>query len=225
MQNIEICKGDKGTLNAGSGPNYTYSWSNGATTQTIDVDTPGTYSVTINNGVCSKIFTATVAYTITPQIKEIIYNDNLLTIVVQNQGNVPLEYSIDGGVTWQVYNVFNVLRNTKYSIKVRNRGATCYTTAEYYTFFMANVITPNSDGINDVIDFSEISKYGNFEGGIFDRYGKEIFKPTTNTPIWDGKYLRNPLPTGTYWYKLQWEDRVNKKPIHLSGWILLKNRD
>ncbi|MFC5875630.1 gliding motility-associated C-terminal domain-containing protein [Chryseobacterium arachidis] len=225
LQNIEICKGDKGTLNAGSGPNYTYSWSNGATTQTIDVDTPGTYSVTINNGVCSKIFTATVAYTITPQIKEIIYNDNLLTIVVQNQGNVPLEYSIDGGVTWQVYNVFNVLRNTKYSIKVRNRGATCYTTAEYYTFFMANVITPNSDGINDVIDFSEISKYGNFEGGIFDRYGKEIFKPTTNTPIWDGKYLRNPLPTGTYWYKLQWEDRVNKKPIHLSGWILLKNRD
>ncbi|GAA5100586.1 hypothetical protein GCM10023210_39270 [Chryseobacterium ginsengisoli] len=225
LQNIEICKGDKGILNAGSGPNYTYIWNTGATSQTINVDTPGTYSVTISNTVCSKTFTATVGYIVTPQIKEIIYNDNLLTIVVQNQGNVPLEYSIDGGVAWQAYNIFNVLRNTKYSIRVRNRGATCDTTAEYYTFFMANVITPNSDGRNDVIDFSEISKYGNFEGGIFDRYGKEIFRPTTKTPIWDGKYIGRPLPTGTYWYKLQWEDRINKKPVQLSGWILLKNRD
>lgn len=225
LQNIEICKGDTGILDAGSGPNYSYAWSTGATTQTINVTTAGTYSVTINNGACSKTFTSTVGYIVTPQIKEIIYNDNLLTIVVQNNGNVPLEYSIDNGVTWQVHNVFNVLRNTKYSIRVRNRGASCDTTAEYYTFFMANVITPNSDGKNDNIDFSEISKYGNFEGGIFDRYGKTVFKPSTKTPVWNGKYIGNPLPTGTYWYKLQWEDRITKKPVELSGWILLKNRD
>ncbi|PTT68722.1 T9SS type B sorting domain-containing protein, partial [Chryseobacterium sp. HMWF001] len=164
-------------------------------------------------------------YIVTPQIKEITYKDPFLTIIVQNNGNVPIEYSIDGGVTWQASNTFQVLKNTKYSIRVRNRGATCDTTAEYYTFFMANVITPNSDGSNDVIDFSEISKYGNFEGGIFDRYGKEVFRPTTKTPIWDGKYIGRPLPTGTYWYKLQWEDKIIKKPVQLSGWILLKNRD
>jgi hypothetical protein len=126
----------------------------------------GTYSVTISNGVCSKTFTATVGYIVTPQIKEITYKDPFLTIIVQNNGNVPIEYSIDGGVTWQASNTFQVLKNTKYSIRVRNRGATCDTTAEYYTFFMANVITPNSDGSNDVIDFSEISKYGNFEGAF-----------------------------------------------------------
>ncbi|MCJ7933422.1 MAG: T9SS type B sorting domain-containing protein [Chryseobacterium sp.] len=225
LHNIEICKGDKGILDAGSGPNYTYVWSTGATTQTINVDTAGTYSVTISNGVCSKIFTATVGYIVTPQIKEIIYNNNLLTIIAQNNGNVPLEYSIDGGIIWQTSNTFNVLRNTQYSIRVRNRGATCDTTAVYYTFFMANVITPNADGRNDIIDFSEISKYGNFEGGIFDRYGKEIFKPTSKTPIWDGKHLGGPLPTGTYWYRLFWEDKISKKTIQSSGWILLKNRD
>ncbi|MCY1663447.1 T9SS type B sorting domain-containing protein [Chryseobacterium sp. SL1] len=225
LKNIEICKGDKGILDAGSGPNYSYSWNTGATSQTINVDTAGTYSVTISNGVCSKTFTATVGYIATPQIKEITYKDPFLTIIVQNNGNVPIEYSIDGGVTWQASNTFQVLKNTKYSIRVRNRGATCDTTAEYYTFFMANVITPNSDGSNDVIDFSEISKYGNFEGGIFDRYGKEVFRPTTKTPIWDGKYIGRPLPTGTYWYKLQWEDKIIKKPVQLSGWILLKNRD
>lgn len=225
LHNIEICKGDKGILDAGAGPNYTYIWSTGATTQTISTATAGIYSVTINNGVCSKTFTATVGYIVTPEITEITYSNNILTINAKNTGTLPIEYSIDNGVTWQTSNVFSVMKNTKYSIKLKYRGVACETSAEYYTFFMTNVITPNSDGKNDVIDFSEISKYGNFEGGIFDRYGKSVFKASTKTPIWDGKYLGRPLPTETYWYKLYWEDKITKKPVQINGWILLKNRD
>ena len=37
------------TLDAGSG-HTNYLWSTGATTQTIDVSTSGTYSVTVGNG-------------------------------------------------------------------------------------------------------------------------------------------------------------------------------
>ncbi|MCU7615472.1 T9SS type B sorting domain-containing protein [Chryseobacterium sp. GMJ5] len=226
LHNIEICKGDTTILDAGSGTNYTYVWSTGATTQTISTSTAGTYTVTISNGVCSKTFTAIVSYIVTPEITEVVYNNNTLTINVKNSGNTALEYSIDGGITWQSSNVFtNIFRNTQYTIKVRNRGAACDSSTEYYTFFMSNVITPNSDGINDVIDFSEISKYGNFDGNIFDKYGKVIFKPTSKTPIWDGKYIGRPLPTDTYWYRLFWLDRITKKPVESSGWILLKNRE
>lgn len=226
LRDIEICKGDKAILDAGAGPNYTYLWNTGATTQTVNAELEGTYSVTISNGACSKVFTATVKYIVTPEILEIIYKDNTLTINIKNSGNLPAEYSIDGGVTWQSSNIFtNVLKNTQYPIKVRNRGALCETNTTYYTFFMSNVITPNYDGINDVIDFSIISRFGNFEGGIFDRYGKTIFKITPKNPIWDGKYLNAPLPTGSYWYRLFWEDKINKKPVETSGWILLKNRD
>lgn len=226
LKDIEICKGDKSILDAGTGPNYTYLWSTGATTQTINVELAGSYSVTINNGVCSKTFTATVKYIVTPEILSIDYKDNTLTINIKNSGNLPAEYSIDGGVTWQSSNIFtHVLRNTQYPIKVRNRGALCETNATYYTFFMSNVITPNSDGRNDVINFSEISKYGNFQGSIFDKYGKTIFKISTKTPIWNGRYLDSPLPSDTYWYRLFWEDKITKKPVEISGWILLKNRD
>ncbi|SHM66480.1 T9SS type B sorting domain-containing protein [Chryseobacterium polytrichastri] len=226
LHDVEMCKGDKAFLDAGAGPNYTYSWNTGATTQTITTELAGIYSVTISNGVCSKIFNATVAYTVTPEILEVIYKDNTLTINVKNNGNLPLEYSIDGGVTWQFSNVFtNVLKNTQYSINVKSSDALCYSEAKYYTFFMSNVITPNNDGKNDVIDFSEISKYGNFEGSIFDRYGKAVFNASTKTPIWNGRYIDRPLPTGTYWYKLFWTDKISKKPVQLSGWILLKNRD
>ena len=226
LHDIEICKGDKSILDAGAGPNYTYLWSTGATTRTINVELAGTYSVTISNGFCSKVFTATVKYIVTPEILSIVYKDPTLTINIKNSGSLPAEYSIDGGVIWQSSNIFtHVLRNTQYSIKVRNRGALCETSATYYTFFMSNVITPNSDGKNDVINFTEISKYGNFEGSIFDKYGKAVFKISTKTPIWNGRYLESPLPSDTYWYRLFWEDKITKKPVEISGWILLKNRD
>ncbi|WP_165439389.1 T9SS type B sorting domain-containing protein [Chryseobacterium phocaeense] len=226
LQDIEICKGDKAILDAGAGPDYTYIWSTGATTQTISAELEGTYSVIISNGVCSKTFTATVKYIVTPQILDIIFKDHTLIINIKNSGNLPAEYSIDGGVTWQSSHIFtNVMRNTQYPIKIRNRGALCETDATYYTFFMSNVITPNSDGKNDVINFSEISKYGNFQGSIFDKYGKNIFKISSKTPIWDGKYVGTPLPSDTYWYRLFWEDKITKKPVETSGWILLKNRD
>ncbi len=226
LQDIEICKGDKGILDAGTGPGYTYLWNTGATTPTINAELEGTYSVTISNGGCSKTFTAKVKYIAQPEILGIIYKDNTLTITIKNNGSVPAEYSIDGGIIWQPSHIFtNVMRNTQYSIKVRNTNTSCVTTTTYYTFFMSNVITPNNDGKNDVINFSEISKYGNFQGSIFDKYGKNIFKISTKTPIWDGKYLGSPLSSDTYWYRLFWEDKITKKPVETSGWILLKNRD
>jgi hypothetical protein len=54
IEDVYVCAGDNGTLDAGAGLNYTYLWSTGATTQTITTNVPGTYSVTISNGVCSK---------------------------------------------------------------------------------------------------------------------------------------------------------------------------
>lgn len=226
LPNVEVCQGDNAILDAGASPNYSYSWNTGATTQTISTALPGTYTVTINNGSCSKLLTAVVSYIKTPEITGITYENGFLTINVKNPAGDPLEYSIDGGVTWQSYNIFkNVLRNTQYSIRVRKRGILCDTHTEYYTFLMNNTITPNSDGINDNIDFSIISKFGNFKGSIFDKYGKVVFEVSSKNPVWNGKYIGMPLPTDTYWYSLSWTDQITKQPVQLSGWILLKNRE
>ncbi|WP_326984619.1 T9SS type B sorting domain-containing protein [Chryseobacterium sp. MYb264] len=226
LSNIEICEGFKGVLNAGAGPNYTYSWSTGETSQIIYPTLEGVYTVTISNGVCSKVFSATVGYHTVPEIIEINYKNDNLTILAKNNENTPLEYSIDNGFTWQSSNIFyNVFKNTEYMVRVRNTRISCYALASYYTFFMPNAITPNGDGYNDVIDFSGITKYKNFSGKIFDRYGVEIFTVTKEKPIWDGKYLARVIPTATYWYVVSWEDTISGKPIKMSGWILLKNRN
>lgn len=226
LKDVYVCVGDKGTLDAGAGPNYTYVWSTGATTQTITTSVTGTYSVTISNGVCSKVFTAKLLNPDLPQFTNIVYDKHTLTLTASNPTGGILEYSIDGGVTWQFSNIFyNVLDNTNYNMMVRVKDAQCSTALDYYTFVISNAITPNMDGANDTIDFSGISGYKNFAASIFDRYGAELFKAVKGDAVWTGTMKGINLPTATYWYRVQWENPASKKLELRSGWILLKNRN
>ncbi|MBK1895743.1 choice-of-anchor L domain-containing protein [Chryseobacterium paridis] len=226
LEDVYVCAGDTGILDAGSGPNYTYIWSNGATTQTISTNITGTYTVTISNGVCSKAFTAQLLNPNLPQFTNIVYENHVLTLSATNPTGGTLEYSIDGGVTWQNSNIFyNVLNNNNYNLMVRVKDAKCSTSLSYFTFVINNAITPNSDGLNDTIDFSGISGYNNFAASIFNRYGQELFKATKLEPVWRGNVKGLNLPTATYWYRVQWENPASKKLELRTGWILLKNRN
>jgi gliding motility-associated-like protein len=220
-----ICQGDVITLDAGAGPNYTYLWNTGDTSQTISVGTPGTYTVTIDNGVCSKVFTTQVIQAVIPEIINVNYNENgTLIVTASNPSNGLLEYSIDNGLTWQNSNTFsNVPRNIVVSIRVRVKKTSCVGFLEYFTFIMQNVITPNADNINDMIDFRGILKNKDFKASVFDRYGKEVYKASSLQPYWDGYFQGKKLPTASYWYQITFEDPASKKPTLKTGWILLKN--
>ncbi|WPO83891.1 choice-of-anchor L domain-containing protein [Chryseobacterium sp. JJR-5R] len=225
LQDVYACAGDAGILDAGAGTNYTYVWSTGATTQTISVNTPGIYSVTISNGTCSKVFSAQLINPALPQFTNVVYDNHVLTISATNPTNGTLEYSINGGVVWQSSNIFyNILDNTNYNLLVRVKDAKCNNSLSFFTFIVINAITPNSDGKNDTVDFTGISKYNNFAASVFDRYGQEVFKASKNETSWDG-LLRGGiiLPTATYWYRVQWENPASKKLELRNGWILLKN--
>ncbi|MBB4805028.1 gliding motility-associated-like protein [Chryseobacterium defluvii] len=230
LADVEICIGDRVTLDAGAGPNYKYLWSTGATTQTINVDQLGVYTVAIDNGYCIKTFTAKVMAAATPYVTNLQYANNTLTITAQNtsinniQGT--LEYSIDGGLTWQDSNVFTGLQNnTTYQILVRIKGTHCTGGIEFYTLHISNLITPNQDGVNDVLDLATFGQFKNFTGSIYDRYGVEMFRFSKETPIWDGTVGGKRLPTATYWYKFNFEYPKSKTQMNWSGWIMLKNRE
>ena len=90
---------------------------------------------------------------------------------------------------------------------------------------MQNVITPNSDGYNDVVDFSAVLSFDNSSAEIYNRYGKVVFKATKKNPIWNGTENSRKLPTSSYWYIIKWENKGKNIPTVLQGWILLKNRD
>lgn len=231
LKDVEVCLGDRVTLDAGAGLKYKYLWSTGATTQTINVDQMGIYTVEVDNGFCKKIFQAKVMGAAIPYFTNISYdNDHNLTLTAANPpiNNITgvLEYSIDNGVTWQESNVFsNLLDNTNYTIFVRVKGTSCLGTIDFFTFKINNIITPNEDGVNDVLDLTSLTKYKNFIGSIYDRYGVEMFKFSKETPIWNGTVGGKRLPTGTYWYKFNFNyDKSNAK-LERAGWILLKNRE
>lgn len=220
-----ICSGDRITLDAGAGPNYNYTWSTGATTQTIVAETPGIYFVDISNGVCSKRYTTEVKQALVPEILNVDYSQSgTLIVTASNLSGGVLEYSVDNGVTWQGSNVFNNIPNNKIiSIRVRVKTTSCMGGLEYFTFIMQNVITPNGDNVNDMIDFRGISDYNKFQASISDRYGKVVFKAEKTRPFWDGYFQGKKLPTASYWYQVTFEDPASKQLTVKTGWILLKN--
>ncbi|ASW74216.1 gliding motility protein [Chryseobacterium piperi] len=220
-----ICTGDNITLDAGAGPNYTYTWNTGATTQTITTAVNGTFTVTIDNGVCTKVFTTQVIRAVAPRIIKVDYDSNeTIVVTAGNPSNGPLEYSIDNGLTWQPSNVFNnVPKNKVITIRVRIKNTSCVGVLEYFTFVMKNVITPNGDNVNDIIDFRGISDYKNFTASIFDRYGREVYKAEKVRPYWDGYFQGKRLPTASYWYQVTFDDPASKEKALKTGWILLKN--
>lgn len=230
LRDVEICAGDRVTLDAGAGPNYTYLWSTGAVTRTIDVDQWGIYSVKIKNGFCERTFTAKVMAAASPYVTNLEYSNNTLTISAEVPmiNNIPqtAEYSVDGGITWQASNVFpGLINNANYNIQVRTVGTHCVGALEFFTFNISNIITPNQDGVNDTLDLTALGSFNNFTGSVYDRYGSELFRFSKQNPVWDGTLGGKRLPTATYWYKFNFQYPKSKANMNHYGWILLKNRE
>lgn len=232
LADVEICDGDRVTLDAGAGTKYKYKWSTGATTQKIDVEKWGIYTVEIDNGYCTKTFSAEVGAGALPYVMGINYETSKKTLTISAvnppMNNMPsnLEYSIDNGISWQDSNVFSgLLDNTNYTILLRRVGTHCIGTFDFFTLQINNVITPNNDGINDVLDLKTLGQFKNFTGSIYDRFGVEMFRFTKETPIWDGTVAGKRLPSATYWYKFTYDYPKSKAQMNWSGWIMLKNRE
>lgn len=69
------------------------------------------------------------------------------------------------------------------------------------------VITPNFDGSNDlfVIDYLELI-YPNCHVTIFNRWGSVVYESIGYADPWDGTFNNEPLPLGTYFYRLELND-------------------
>lgn len=83
-----------------------------------------------------------------------------------------------------------------------------------------NVITPNGDGVNDVLIIDCVPGFTNNRLRIFNRWGDEIavFEPYTNDEWWDGTSGadKEPVPAGTYFYLFQEDRSVDD---HKAGYV------
>jgi gliding motility-associated-like protein len=219
-----ICMEDKTTLDAGSG--FTaYKWSTGATTQMISNVAVGTYWVDLKTGECTTRQTVKVYASQQPVISTIDISNNTVTVNVVG-GTAPYKYSIDN-INWQDSNVFNNVPRGNNTFYVKDDYDCNPIDVEITVPNLINVITPNGDGVNDVIDYSELSRKPNLVFNIFDRYGTKMHEGNkANGYKWDGAVGGKKVPTGNYWFDISWNEPNSKQtPIKYSGWILVKNRD
>lgn len=218
-----ICIENKTTLDAGPGFN-SYQWSTGATTRTVNVGV-GVYWVKLKTRECYTTQTVKVMPTEQPVISNIEVGSNTITVSVIG-GTPPYKYSLDN-ILWQDSNIFNNLPRGEYKIYVKDDYNCAPIKVEIVVPNLVNVITPNADGVNDVIDYSALSGKQNLMIHIFDRYGTKIHQADKlNGYKWDGTVNGRRVPTGTYWYSVLWNENNNRNtPIKFTGWVLVKNRE
>ncbi|TXF77209.1 T9SS type B sorting domain-containing protein [Chryseobacterium sp.] len=218
-----VCAGNLTTLDAG--PGFTaYLWSTGATSSSITGVGTGTYWVDLTFNGCVYRQSVNITNAELPTITAIDIKGTTVTVTATG-GTPPYEYSLDG-LAWQTTNVFyNVSRGT-HTIYVRDAKACSVVKKDFSIINLINTITPNGDGINDVINYSELLMKSEPLFRIFDRYGAEVFRGTaSNRFIWDGTISGRPVPTATYWYLLQWKEFGTQTQVNYTSWLLVKNRN
>ncbi|ASK30849.1 gliding motility protein [Chryseobacterium sp. T16E-39] len=220
-----ICMEDKTTLDAGPGF-ASYLWSTGATTQAITNVGVGTYSVKLKTGECITTQTVNVYAAEQPVISNVDITSNSITAYVLG-GTPPYKYSIDN-INWQDSNVFNNIPRGDAIVYVKD-AYDCDPISVAVTIpNLVNVITPNDDGVNDIIDYSSLSFKPNLTFNIYDRYGAKIHQgDKSNGYKWNGTTNgTKKVSTGNYWFDISWNEPNKKQtPIKYTGWILVKNRE
>jgi len=206
-----LCYGSSTTLTATGGG--TYSWSNGATTNTITVS-PGhdiTYRVVVNDG-CIDSNRVTIPVD-SPYFQaccdSCIIKGSTIDIGAYGVG-MAYAWSPAAGLSCDncPFPQATPTKTTTYTVcAVDAKGCkTCRVVTvclECLDFNVPNVFTPNDDGINDDFEVM-INNYTTYSIQIFDRWGKKVYSSTDPTVYWTGRVqgTENMVPDGTYFYEI-----------------------
>ena len=224
------------TLNAGiiggTSPNsYTYQWFinsviiPNATNYTLNINTPGTYTVTVTtNFGCVRTRTieaiaSDIAEIETIQINDLTDDNSVLLNVVSGTGG-DYVYSIDQEFgPFQTSNLFTNLTYGFHFVYIKDLNG-CGTTKKLISVLgVPKYFTPNGDGVNDTWNIRGVSRdfYPNTIIYIYDRYGKQIAAISPLGAGWDGMYNGNLAISDDYWYYIKVDDgRVAKGHFSLK---------
>lgn len=223
LKDVVICVENKTILDAGAGFDG-YTWSTGETTASISNVTVGEYWVDLLSNGCVTRQKVRVIKAPEPVVTQVDISNDQATISVIG-GTPPYQYSSDG-IVWQDSNVLKLLKRGKNQFYIKDAFNCKPVTTTTVVPNFVNAITPNDDGINDVVDYSELSSMPNFSFVVYDRYGSVIFEGNKqNNYIWNGLLGSKKVPTGNYWYTVSWEAGSPSMQMKYSGWIVVKNVD
>jgi len=207
-ENVAYCKNSYPqtiTLHAGNlspSVNLTYLWSTGATSQAIEVNQSGVYTVTATtNFGCESTRTITVTESETAIIDFSVQgNPGDYSIVVNASGLGDYVYALDNEFgTYQSSSVFSNVSPGPHTVFVKDTNECGTVSAQVFVVGFPNYFTPNGDGVNE--RWNIIGSTQNIlQANIFDRYGKLIYSFSGNSYGWDGTFNGEKLPATDYWF-------------------------
>mgnify|MGYP006184807961 FL=1 len=202
---LGFCNGNTIQLNAGNGF-VSYNWSTNENSQTISVNSPGVYTVILeNNFNCTATRTFIVVGSAIATIENIEITDfsSSNSALIEVNGIGSYEYSLDG-INYQDNNLFINLEPDQYTVYVNDKNGCGLVIETFYILNYPKFFTPNGDGYNDIWQIKNLDKRG-FENAkitIFDRYGNLIKQINNQNDFWDGTLRGNNLPSQDYWFVL-----------------------
>lgn len=203
---MPICEGTSITVDAGLGYDG-YLWSTNETTSSIEINSPGNYSVTVDefHGTlkCSSVKNFSVVKSNVATISEVITsdwtdNENTITAMLTGSSVGDYVYSLDG-ITYQSSNTFSGLESGEYNVYVKDKNGCGIQSEEFYLLMYPKFFTPNGDGFHDTWQIKFSDNEPHLKVQLFDRFGKFI-KELDNTAGWNGTFNNQELPATDYWF-------------------------
>lgn len=204
-----LCPNSTVTLQAVGGAGYSYRWSNGATTRTLDVSQPGTYRVVVSNGGCSTRDSVLVRAVVVPRLPAdtTLCTNGSLNLQVRAAAGSTIRW--DGG---QTTSTLSVSTSGVYGVAVNTDGCTFTRQVRVElrrTIQPPNVITPNGDGLNDALELRPAEPGTHLQ--VFNRWGRLVYSTTDYHNDWG----RGQAP-GLYYYLLE-NERYCQPSV--KGWV------
>ncbi len=202
-----ICTSQNGQIRASPGGGtapYTFLWSNGETTGSVNGLAPGNYSVKVTdaNG-CSFTSDKILIDQVNQPVPVTIGNDTFIcpgSKLILSPGRFQ-SYRWQDGTTAATY---NVSVTGTYSVQVVTEdgcvgNASVNITVDCSDVYFPSGFTPNGDGRNDKFGpAGNTAALRNYSLTIFNRYGQQVFH--TNDPLkkWDGRLQSGQYNSGVF---------------------------
>jgi gliding motility-associated-like protein len=204
-----------------------YEWSNGQTTSSIIVSTPGKYTCrAIKN--CD-LFIHEYTFTEKAQFTAINLGDDT---TICNGSHITLGQAYPGAVSYQ-WNTGETScciipqKTGQYSVSVNN-GCTVLnddidieSVACEDCIYMPTAFTPNADGKNDKLGAISKCPLYSFSLKIFNRFGEMVYESKDISAKWNGTYKNQRADLGVYFYYIEYTSLADRKNHFMKGDITL----
>jgi gliding motility-associated-like protein len=204
------------SVEADGGSEFLYNWIPPISIDSMATDlSDGIYEVWVQNeSNCIDSLVAEIAEI--PAIEVSIVDEGLALCGVSNgyievsasggMGNLDLDWQIDTGpLLWAV-------ESGPYHLHIEDEfGCTWDSTLtvqclDEIPVGVNQLITPNGDGLNDVLFLEDLYLYPNHMLTVYNRWGKKVYQASPYENDWGGERIENesnPLPSSTYFYLLE----------------------